>query len=232
MDPRGTVCQWDGQRVTELGSEEADGKCPISTLLAARPAWARKRAFAVYDPQTDRYYLTLPTDVDASDPDGVCYVYDFTTASWTYFTLQPAACALVASQVTTPGVYAGDTRQKTLYRLYGATDTAIRDESSIPWSWRSSAILAPSLQYKDVGRVVVTATRETADTLELAVYNNNTSGAYAGSMSGTPDEQHKLRWRLPLLPDCNSAQLKVYGNATADCAVAAIEARVVEKGRT
>lgn len=226
---------WNGQGLVEVGK-------PIAATWQAFTDAQRAAAFAVYDPLTRRYLLTVPNTSTGAAPSSTTLVYDLVAGSWTQWTAQPGGCAISTTKTATVGVYAGDPygtgAAGKVYRLMtGTTDATSSGSNPIAWLWQSRAITASDpLMYLDVMRVLArcTAADESLSSVTLSLRangnpsNNLSSGAL--TVPDAPGVPSQTTWAPAPLADAASVQLRVSGSSTGALSISLLDLLMLERG--
>jgi hypothetical protein len=228
LDTSGTVCQFDGQTIREVGALAEGYGCPIAPALRAIPAEDRADAFAVVDPANRYYLLVIPTHG--------AWLYQVDTNGWWTWANVPEGCAVRAPHADTPGIYAGSPASATIYRLI-EEGPAVTDEGAIPWRWISGAIPLESDYDKDVRYLRVTSPPQSTGTMVLRVYQDGDTvidddPAYnniATSRTLALDGHAQVTWAPPPLVSTPVAQIGVSGSG--ERVITAIDIDIIEKGR-
>jgi hypothetical protein len=188
--------------------------------------------------------LGLSDDVDgpggAEEPalsaSATWLVYDLKTGRWLGpWEGYPAACALYANRVATPGTYCGHPVTEgagSLYRVFTGRDD---DGAGISWEWWSRELHDDQRKSIERLRVRLREGGAGANTLHLHVrVNGNTSDDASREMAlpsppGVPDVTLPP-WRPPLIADVGSYRVGMSGASTGELRILALGVEETDRG--
>jgi hypothetical protein len=192
LDPAHGVMRYDGNGApAPLGELTSGTGSPLLDELQSFAIADLSNAFAVYDPATDAYHLTVPRSGTFA---GVTFAYFFRGGGWVEDTGQPSACACLARWGAHRGMIAADTSGSALHLLNRDDAALTATEASVLAYYRSGGLFEPNETYKLLSKAWVTTARAGSGDVTFLYWANNVAGDPTESLLYTLDNMGVARW--------------------------------------